>query len=66
VAFSPDGQYVLSGSSDMTVQLWKVQDGSLGYVFNGDAEGVNAIAFSPDGRYVLSGSKDEDVKLWTP
>jgi WD40 repeat protein len=50
----------------MKVQLWKVESGHLGYVFDGDAEGVNAIAFSPDGRYVLSGSKDNDVKLWTP
>jgi WD40 repeat protein len=66
VGFSPDGQYVLSGTSDMKVRLWKASNGKLGYVFEGDANGVNAVAFSPDGRYVLSGSKDEDVKLWTP
>jgi WD40 repeat protein len=29
LAFSPDGQYFVSGSTDKTVFVWKASDGSL-------------------------------------
>jgi len=67
VSFSPDGQFAISGTSNLNVCLWKVSDGSLGYLFKGESgEGVSAVDFSPDGRYVLSGTKERGIRMWTP
>ena len=64
VAFSPDGRYVLSGSSDKTLRLWEVATGKELRRFEGHSGRVCSVAFSPDGRYVLSGSRDKTIRLW--
>ena len=64
VTFSPNGQYVLSGSGDKTLKLWEVASGRLIRTFEGHSRAVNSVAFSPDGRYALSGSDDKTLKLW--
>jgi serine/threonine protein kinase len=64
LAFSPDGQTLVSGSYDNTVRLWDVRSGAFKQALTED--GLNAIfslAFSPDGRTVASGSYHE-IKLW--
>ena len=65
VAFSPDGQCVLTGSFDTTAKLWSVQGGELLHTFEGHERWVSAVAFSPDARYALTGSPDLSVKLWS-
>ena len=64
VAFSPNGKYALSGSSDNTVKLWDVTSGREVRTFVGTNYSIYSIAFSPDGKYVLSGSSDDTIKLW--
>ncbi len=64
VAFSPDGQYVLSGSDDNTIKLWDVNTGEVIRSFEGHTDDVESAVFSPDGQYVLSGSDDNTIKLW--
>src|SRR6516225_8811180 len=56
VAFSPDGRFVLSGSSDHAIKLWDVATGREMRSFAGHTGGVHSVAFSPDGRLALSGS----------
>jgi WD40 repeat protein len=58
VAFSPDGEYVVSGSSDNTVRVWNASTGEEIARMTHDAN-VGSIAFSPDGKYVVSGGCDE-------
>ena len=62
VAFSPDGQRVLTGSVDGIVKLWDLS-GRVIQTFTGHLDGVNSVAFSPDGQKVLTGSLDGTVKL---
>ncbi len=64
VAFSPDGRYALSGSTDKTMKLWEVSSGREIRTFQGHTSYVTSVAFSPDGRYALSGSGDGTMKLW--
>lgn len=63
VAFSSDGQWVLSGGSG-TVKLWEVATGREVRSFMGHTEAVHSVAFSPDGQWALSGSGDQTIKLW--
>ncbi|BCR98592.1 NACHT and WD40 domain protein [Aspergillus luchuensis] len=64
VAFSPDGQTVVSGSYDKTIKLWNAATGELQQTLEGHSDRVSAVAFSPDGQTVLSGSYDNTIKLW--
>ena len=64
VAFSPDGKWVLTGSSDRTACLWESSSGKLLHTLEGHGSSVNSVAFSPDGRWVLTGSDDETTRLW--
>ncbi len=64
VAWSPDGQYVLSGAADNIVRLWEVESGGCLRVLEGHTRSVNTVAWNPDGQRVLSGGNDNTVRLW--
>ncbi|KIJ30639.1 hypothetical protein M422DRAFT_267789 [Sphaerobolus stellatus SS14] len=66
VAFSPDGKYIVSGSSDHTIRLWSVETGkAVGEPYQGHTDSVQSVAFSPDGKYIVSGSSDHTIQLWS-
>lgn len=58
VAFSPNGQYVLTGSKDGTGRLWDISSGREIKVFDGWP------LFSSDGRYVIVGRDDGTGQMW--
>ena len=64
VAFSPDGQYVLTASLDRTAKLWNRQGQEL-VTFSKHAGYIFDAAFSPDGQYVVTASDDATAILWT-
>ena len=64
VAFSPDGQTVLTGSEDNTARLWNAATGTpLGEPLRHDRD-VRVVTFSPDGQTVFTGSDDKTARLW--
>jgi len=64
VAFSPDGEILVSGSADNTVKLWDIKTGKLINTLEGHTAFVNSVAFSPVGNILASGSDDNTFKLW--
>ncbi|WP_017303042.1 ankyrin repeat domain-containing protein [Spirulina subsalsa] len=64
VTFSPDGNYVVSASTDHTLSVWAVRVGRKIRTLYGHEGIVTAVAFSPDGHYLLSGSLDQTLRLW--
>src|SRR5262249_55199885 len=55
--FSPDEQWIATGSTDRSVRLWRAVDPEFAVHF-GQTNCVRAMAFAPDGSTLLVGSAD--------
>ncbi|MBF2009495.1 MAG: WD40 repeat domain-containing protein, partial [Chlorogloeopsis fritschii C42_A2020_084] len=65
VAFSRDGQLIVSGSVDQTVRLWDAQTRQqIGESLQGHNSPVYSVAFSPDGSRIVSGGGDNKLRVW--
>ena len=66
VAFSPDGQRLVSGSDDWTFRLWDVEAGAhiatFEHIIDRNRSAVIEVAFSPDGQLLATAGLN--VKLW--
>ena len=63
VAFSPNGDYVVAGSSDNTARVWDAISGQeISRMTH--KSWVACVAFSPDGKYVVSGGRDRTARVW--
>ena len=64
VVFSPNGQWIASGSFDNTIKIWEFETGRELRALIGHSGVVKTLACSPDGRWLASGSNDKTVKIW--
>lgn len=64
LAFSPDGQMLVSASADQTVRLWHTKDWSAAPVLMGHTDEVWSARFSPDGKQIVSACKDGAIFVW--
>ena len=63
VAFSPNGQYLATGSTKSKVTLWKISNGEA--IWQTTHKGrVNALGFSRDGIYLAIGGTNLKATLW--
>jgi dipeptidyl aminopeptidase/acylaminoacyl peptidase len=63
LAFSQDGQYILSGSKDKTAILWDMEGNQIRH-FKGHKRSIRSVSFSPDGKYIAAASLDETATIW--
>lgn len=68
LAFSADGQTLITGSADTTVRFWDLNSNREYGMLKGHraAPGFEAltVALAPDGSYLATASLDRTVKVW--
>ena len=59
----PDNQHALSASTDATVKLFNVNDGTVLRTFRQHTRAVMSLALLPDGLRFVSGSEDNTARI---
>ncbi|MDR2153111.1 MAG: WD40 repeat domain-containing protein [Helicobacteraceae bacterium] len=65
VAFSREGDRILSGDWDKRVVLQESASGAITREFSGHADKVTAVAFGEDDAVVFSASADRTIRAWS-
>ena len=63
-AYSPNGRYIATASSDYTAKIWNADDGKLLMELKGHSGNVVSVRYSPDNKYIVTASYDSTVKVW--
>jgi WD40 repeat protein len=64
IAFTPDGERLLSGSADSTIKTWKASNGELEGTMVGHDGDVLCMSVASDNSICVSGSADHSIKVW--
>jgi WD40 repeat protein len=63
--FSVDGQTLISGSADGTIEIWDLETREQLGVLTNNADGsVMSVAISSDGQLIAGGGADSIIKIW--
>ncbi|BAZ17390.1 WD-40 repeat protein [Calothrix sp. NIES-4071] len=64
LAFSSDGQIIVSGGADSTIKIWHVGARDLIDILHKHNGMVRGVACSPDNRMIFTGGDDRRVLYW--
>lgn len=64
LAFSLDGQTLISGGADSTIKIWHIGAKDLIDILEDHKGAVRCVAFSPSGQTFASGGDDRKINLW--
>jgi WD40 repeat protein len=62
IAFSPDGQYIATASSDGTAKVWDASSGQERLTLSAGPDPLTQVAFSPDGTRLATGGFEGRVQ----
>ena len=65
LAFTPDGEYLVSSSRDQLAKVWKLADCSVVARLEDHDGAVNDISISPNGKHLATASQDKTVRFWS-
>jgi len=63
-AFSADGEWLVSSSSDYSARLWSVPEMRLTALLAGHEDDVEGVAFHPSGSLVATASRDHSIGVF--
>ena len=67
LVYSPNGKFLISGSSDKTTRSWDTDSGKHLRTHKKYTGPINAIAFSADGdQFMCGGNEHADIWYWYP
>ena len=71
VAYSHDGDFIVSGSYDSTIRIWETKTGNCVKIIDACTKNedslhapVGAVVFSPNNNYIASGLYSGEVVIW--
>jgi len=64
LSFSPDSQWLVAGSGDGSLTVWRVESTKYVSTFQAHSGRITSISFSSDGRWLATGSADSTVRIW--
>lgn len=64
LSYSPDGQFLLSGSDDQHIRIWNRSGSLIKSLPVGSS--VNSVSYDPQGNFFATAGGDGVIRLWKP
>lgn len=64
IKFNPQGNRLLTASSDHTCRIWSVENGEELQVLQGHEDEIFSCNYNYEGDTIITGSKDNTCRIW--
>jgi WD40 repeat protein len=64
VAFTPDGQALVSALDNGTIRVWDIVSRQVRAEYNWKIGAVRSVVLAPDGMTAAAGGSDHSVLVW--